>query len=142
MLSEIRTLLRRARSLSDEDRAALEAYRSAVNATLTRVPQIQRSWQELNEVEHEDARLANTASVRRWELVRLASELESVRPPKPAAEVHQDLVAAVSDAARACRLLANGHRFHKSHVTCDGHVLLLEAVDGVEGVRRALDALG
>jgi hypothetical protein len=42
--------------------------------------------------------------------------------------------------ARACQLLANGYRFHKSEAICDGQALLVEAVQDLEGLVRVAES--
>jgi hypothetical protein len=42
--------------------------------------------------------------------------------------MHRDVQNALVGAARACQLLANGYRFHKSEAVCDGQALLVETV--------------
>ena len=40
-------------------------------------------------------------------------------------------VSRVVGCARACQLLANGYRFHKSEAVCDGQALLVETVSDI-----------
>ena len=58
-------------------------------------------------------------------MARDANELE---PPRSLSGVHRDVQNAVVGCARACQLLANGYRFHKSEAVCDGQALLVETV--------------
>ena len=60
--------------------------------------------------------------------MRLAQEVEALDPPRSLAGVHRDVQNAVINAARACQLLANGYRFHKSEAVCDGQALLVDTV--------------
>jgi hypothetical protein len=48
------------------------------------------------------------------------------------AGVHRDVLNAVVGAARACQLLANGYRSHKSEAVCDGQALLVETVNEID----------
>jgi len=41
---------------------------------------------------------------------------------------------AVLGSARACQLLANGYRGHKSDAVCDGQALLLESVADINAL--------
>jgi hypothetical protein len=88
-------------------------------------------WGSLREVEPDNARLANAAAVNRWELMRLAREIEQLEAPRSLANIHRDVHNAVVGSARACQLLANGYRFHKSEAVCDGQALLVETVSDV-----------
>ena len=85
-------------------------------------------WIALREVEPDYARLANAAAVNRWELMRMARDAHQLEPPRSLANVHRDVQNAVVGCARACQLLANGYRFHKSEAVCDGQALLVETV--------------
>jgi hypothetical protein len=46
--------------------------------------------------------------------------------------VHRDVQNALIGSARACQLLANGYRFHKSEAVCDGQALLVETVRDID----------
>jgi hypothetical protein len=85
-------------------------------------------WGVMREIEPDNARLANAAAVNRWELMRLAEELEHFEPPRSMINVQRDVQSVIVGAARACQLLANGYRFHKSEAVCDGQALLVETV--------------
>ncbi len=135
------TLLRRLRPPSAEDLAALSRYLAHVREPLARVRANHDGWMDLREYEHELERLANTAAVNRWELLRLAEQLTHVEPPKLAATAHRATLDALAEAARACQLLANGHRFHKSEAACDGQVQLAESVATIERQQRTLDEI-
>jgi hypothetical protein len=89
-------------------------------------------WVAVREVETDNSRLANTAAVNRWELMRLVREVDSLEPPRSLAGVHRDVLNAVVGAARACQLLANGYRSHKSEAVCDGQALLVETVNEID----------
>jgi hypothetical protein len=96
-----------------------------IAARLTRVFD---EWVAMREIEPDNARLANSAAVNRWELMRLARQAEELEPPRSLINVQRDVQNAVVGAARACQLLANGYRFHKSEAVCDGQALLVETV--------------
>src|SRR6266511_1047746 len=66
-----------------------------------------RCWVALREIEPDYARLANTAAVNRWELMRLAKQTERLQPPRIVGGTHRHILAAVTSSARACQLLAN-----------------------------------
>ena len=88
-------------------------------------------WGTLREVEPDNARLANAAAVNRWELMRLARDMDQLEPPRSQSNLHREIQNAVVGCARACQRLANGYRFHKSEAVCDGQALLVETVDDV-----------
>jgi len=95
-------------------------------------------WGALREVEADNARLANAAAVNRWELMRLAHDVEQLEPPRSLVNLHRDVHNAVIGCARACQLLANGYRFHKSEAVCDGQALLVETVDDIADLRTLI----
>jgi hypothetical protein len=97
-------------------------------------------WVAMREVEPDNARLANASAVNRWELMRLAKQTERLRPPRSMNGLHRDVQAAVEASARACQLLANGYRFHKSEAVCDGQALLVETVDDLDALLRHVEA--
>jgi hypothetical protein len=119
--------LRRA-SNTDEDQRAQRIYRSEVEDIVTRVHEMFDGWLRLREYESDNFELANAASVNRWELMRLVKLTERLNPPRSLNTAHRDLQNAVVGAARACQLLANGYRSHKSEAVCDGQALLVETV--------------
>ncbi len=86
-------------------------------------------WVAQREIEPDYARLANTAAVNRWELMRLRKRAERLHAPRGLQRAHEDLLTAVTASARACQLLANGYRFHKSEAICDGQALFVETLD-------------
>jgi hypothetical protein len=131
-------LLRRFRSPNDDDLRSARVYRAHVQEVIGRVRATCESWAGLREVEPDNARLANTAAVNRWELLRLADEIERLRAPRLVGGLHRELAAALADAARACQLLATGYRSHKSEAVCDGQALLVESAAAVEHVEQAL----
>jgi len=91
-----------------------------------------QDWVALREIEPDYTRLANAAAVNRWELMRMAREAESLEAPRSLASVHREVQNTVIGSARACQLLANGYRFHKSEAVCDGQALLLETVSDID----------
>jgi hypothetical protein len=123
----------------DEQRQHRE-YCAHVQAVNDRLRSIFDAWAVMREVESDYARLANTSAVNRWELLRLAKQSERVRPPRALGDVHRDVALAVTSSARACQLLANGYRFHKSEAICDGQALLVEAVQDLEGLVRQAES--
>ncbi len=134
------SLIRRIRPLPAAEAEALVTYRDAVAPLVERVVGIRDEWLEAAGGQPVDEQIANTASVRRWELARLASQLAEVAPTVVAASAHQQLRQAVEDAARGCQLLATGARSHKSEAICDGQVLLVKAAESVERVLLEIDA--
>src|SRR5438067_2802827 len=119
--------LLRPQSLAQEQRAQ-GLYRARAQQIASQLRTVFDDWLALREVEPEYAQLANVAAVRRWELLRLARDTEYLNPPRSLAGIHRDLHNALIGSARACQLLANGYRFHKSDAVCDGQALLVETV--------------
>jgi hypothetical protein len=111
-----------------QEQRTQRAYSAEVEQLAERLRQIFDDWVALREIEPDNARLANAAAVNRWELMRLAKRSESLEPPRPLASTKRDIHEAVLASARACQLLANGYRFHKSEAVCDGQALLVETV--------------
>jgi len=118
--------LLRPRSLQEQREQRL--YRAHAQQIAGRMRAVFDAWVAIRELEPDNGRLANTAAVNRWELMRLAQEVETLDPPRSLAGVHRDVQNAVISAARACQLLANGYRFHKSEAVCDGQALLVDTV--------------
>lgn len=121
--------LRRPHTLEQE--RAERMYAAEVREVLERIRQTYDDWAALREVELDNARLANAAAVHRWALMRLAARVNELSPPRSLTTVQRDLYGAVLTCARACQLLANGYRFHKSEAVCDGQALLVETVEAV-----------
>ena len=117
---------------------AQQAYRTQVQQIASRVTATFDDWVRMREIEPDNMRLANAAAVNRWELMRLASEAESLEPPRKLTSVHRDVQEAVISAARACQLLANGYRFYKSEAVCDGQALLVETVQDITALAAQL----
>jgi hypothetical protein len=116
--------LRRPQSLQEQH--AQRVYSAEVQQVAARLRQVFDDWVAMREIEPDNARLANAAAVNRWELMRLAKHTELLEPPRPLLSVHRDVHNAVLASARACQLLANGYRFHKSEAVCDGQAMLVE----------------
>jgi hypothetical protein len=91
-------------------------------------------WLSLREIESDNGELANAAAVNRWALMRLARSAEMLEPPRSWAGIHRDVHTAVLGSARACQLLANGYRGHKSEAVCDGQALLLDSVADINAL--------
>jgi hypothetical protein len=123
----------------DEQRQHRE-YSDHLQTVCGRVRGMFDAWVAMREVEGDYARLANASAVNRWELMRLAKESERVHPPRALTDVHRDASQSVIASARACQLLANGYRFHKSEAICDGQALLVEAVQDLEGLVRVAES--
>jgi hypothetical protein len=114
-------------------------YRAHVQAIGERVREIFDAWAAQREIERDYARLANSAAVHRWELMRLGKRAERLHPPRIFNRAHTDLEAVVTDCARACQLLANGYRFHKSEAICDGQALFLDTLQELDTLVRAVE---
>ena len=121
------------------DAHVLGAYRVRVLAAADHVRRACEAWDGLRQIEPDNARLANTAAVNRWELVRLLRQLERVHVPSMLTRLHNQLAEALNDAARAWQLLANGYRSHKSQAVCDGQALLVEAAAAVQVLSQELE---
>ncbi|MDQ6672160.1 MAG: hypothetical protein M3069_15690 [Chloroflexota bacterium] len=120
-----------------EQRAQL-AYRAEVEQIARRMSTALDDWVRMREIEPDHVRLANTAAVNRWELMRLASQAELLEAPRKLASVHRDVHDCIGAAARACQLLANGYRFYKSEAVCDGQALLVETVQNISALAAQL----
>jgi hypothetical protein len=125
------TFLQLLRPQSLQEQRAQRLYTIQVKLTADRVQAIFDDWNSLREIEPDNARLANAAAVNRWELMRLAKEVERFTPPRPLGGMQREVHSAVVASARACQLLANGYRFHKSEAVCDGQALLVESLQQV-----------
>jgi hypothetical protein len=124
----------------DRDHTA-RVYRAHVDAVCQRVREIFDGWVTQREVEPDYARLANAAAVNRWELMRLKKRADRLHPPRTLNRAHDDLLTAVTASARACQLLANGYRFHKSEAICDGQALFVETIDELDALQRDVAVL-
>ncbi|GAC1329184.1 MAG: hypothetical protein NVSMB2_28300 [Chloroflexota bacterium] len=121
--------LRRPQTL--EDQRAAHTYSGHVREAVLRVREMFARWVELREVEPDNARLANAAAVNRWDTMRLASHVQELAAPRSMTNAHRNLHMHILNCARACQLLANGYRFHKSEAVCDGQALLVESADAL-----------
>jgi hypothetical protein len=133
------SLLQSFRSQSLHERDARQAYAAEVQAVSERLRQLLDDWVAMREVEPDNSRLANVAAVNRWELMRLAQEVEANTPPRGLGGVHRELFERAVDAARACQLLANGYRSHKSEAICDGQALFLDTVAALERLAKQIE---
>lgn len=126
------------RPTSIQEQHAQRAYRAEVDRIGERVQAIFNDWLSLREIESDNAELANAAAVSRWELMRLARSAEQLDSPRSWTSIHRDFYNAVLGSARACQLLANGYRGHKSEAVCDGQALLVESVAGISALLAQL----
>ncbi len=129
--------LLRPQSLDQQHRAGV--YRAHVQVIAQHVREIFEEWVAQREIEPDYGRLANTSAVNRWELLRLRKRCERLRPPRALGRAHDDLLTAVTASARACQLLANGYRSHKSEAICDGQALLVETMDELSALLRDVE---
>jgi hypothetical protein len=134
------TFLQLLRPQTLQEQRAKRLYLAQVQQTADRVRAIFDDWGALREVEPDNARLANAAAVSRWELMRMARDVDQLEPPRSLSNVHRDVQNAVVGCARACQLLANGYRFHKSEAVCDGQALLVETVDDIADLLTQIQA--
>jgi hypothetical protein len=132
------TFLQSLRPTSLEEQRAKRTYRADVEQLASRVQAIYDDWLSLREHESDNFELANAAAVHRWELMRLAKSLEELSAPRSWSGVHRDVQNAVAGTARACQLLANGYRGHKSVAVCDGQALFVESVADLSALRDQL----
>jgi hypothetical protein len=133
------TFLQLIRPTSTDERRAQRLFRGQAQQFSERVHAVFDAWGAVREIEGDYARLANAAAVNRWELMRLAHEAEQLAAPRAMAGAHRDLCEALTNAARACQLLANGYRFHKSEAVCDGQALLVDTLATLDRVVAHLD---
>lgn len=124
-------LLHLRRPQTVEDQRAEHAYAGHVREAVLHIREIFTQWVELREVEPDNARLANAAAVNRWDMMRLASHVQELAAPRSMTTAHRHLHAHILNCARACQLLANGYRFHKSEAVCDGQALLVDSADAL-----------
>jgi hypothetical protein len=122
------TFLQLLRPPSLEEQRAQRLYRAEAERISNRLRVIFDNWLSLREVESDNFQLANAAAVYRWEVMRIVKETERLEPSRSMSAMHRDVQNALVGAARACQLLANGYRFHKSEAVCDGQALLVETV--------------
>jgi hypothetical protein len=132
------TFLHLLRPTSATEQRAQRAYCTEVQQVANRVRTIFDEWLALREVESDNTVLANAAAVSRWELMRLARTAEDVEPPRSLSGLHRDLHNAILGSARACQLLANGYRVHKSEAVCDGQALLIDTIGDITALVEQL----
>jgi len=133
------TFLQLLRPQTLQEQRAIRGYRAQVQQMADRLQAIFDEWGALREVEPDYARLANAAAVNRWELMRMARDADQLDPPRSLSNVHRDVQNAVVGCARACQLLANGYRFHKSEAVCDGQALLIDTLPALDGLVQAVE---
>lgn len=127
------------RPVSAEQLAALDRYRTTVANVARQAQGMRQEWLALAQIESDAERLANAAAVNRWRLARLGERLRQEAAPRLGCGADRAVQRALSSAARAFQLLANGYRFHKSDAVCDGQTLLVECVDQLTAASRRLD---
>ena len=132
------TFLQLLRPQTLQEQRTQRAYHAEVQRIASRMQTAFDSWVHLREIEPDHARLANAAAVTRWELMRVAKHAEDLDPPRSLIKLHRDVHNAVLACARACQLLANGYRFHKSEAVCDGQALLIETVQHINDLVEQL----
>jgi hypothetical protein len=132
------TFLQLLRPQSIQEQRAQRLYTAQVQQLAARLRAIFDEWGTMREIEPDNTRLANTAAVNRWELMRLAKEAERFEPPRALVNVQRDVHSAMLGSARACQLLANGYRFYKSEAVCDGQALLVETVQDMNDLLEQL----
>jgi hypothetical protein len=132
------TFLQLIRPHTLQDQRAQRIYSAEVQQVAARLRQVFDDWVALREVEPDNARLANAAAVYRWELMRLARHIEELDPPRSLAGIQRGVHNAVLSSARACQLLANGYRFHKSEAVCDGQAGLVKTVQDMSSLLTQL----
>lgn len=135
----IATFLQLLRPQSLEDQRALRVYRAHVQTAHEQLHQVFDAWVALREIEPDYVKLANAAAVNRWELMRLAKQIERLQAPRQLSGTQRRVFSAVTSAARACQLLANGYRFHKSEAICDGQALLVESAAELDELLLQID---
>ncbi|MBV8716802.1 MAG: hypothetical protein JO020_05640 [Chloroflexi bacterium] len=136
------TFLQLLRPTSIEQQRAQRAYRAEVQQIASRMQTIFEDWLSLREIESDNFELANAAAVSRWELMRLARSAEELEAPRSCAAIHRDVHNAVVGSARACQLLANGYRGHKSEAVCDGQALFLDTLADINALLDQLQMRG
>ncbi len=137
----LESLLRRFRRPSLEELEAVREYQRLSDSLIQRVQAMHDEWYTLSEVAAEKPRLANVASVNRWEVVRVGEQVDELSVPTLAGGAHRRVVSALKDSARAYQLLATGHRYHKSEAVCDGQTLLSESLDALLAARRQIEGV-
>jgi hypothetical protein len=128
------------RPTTSEERRQQRLFRAHARDAAARLRGLFEAWEALREIEPDYSRLANAAAVNRWELMRLAHDTQQLQTPRAMAGAHRELHTALGDAARACQLLANGYRFHKSEAVCDGQALLVDTLAALDRLVAQLGA--
>jgi hypothetical protein len=128
------TFLQLLRPTSLQEQRAQRVYRAEVQRFAKQLQTVFDDWLSLREIESDNFALANAAAVSRWELMRLAGRAEELVPPRSWASIHRDVHNAVLGSARACQLLANGYRNHKSEAVCDGQALLMDSLADINAL--------
>jgi hypothetical protein len=139
MRTPLSSLLSRVLPQSQTHQQAERSYREQVISVARRVRAVFEAWADMRQMEPDYALLANGAAVQRWELMRLAHEVEAYTPPRGLGGVQRELLERAVDAARACQLLANGYRSHKSEAICDGQALFVDTVASLERLAKQMD---
>jgi hypothetical protein len=139
MRTPLTSLLGRMRPQSDSRQQLERAYREQVVRVAQRVRAVFEAWADMRQIEPDYALLANAAAVQRWELMRLAQEVEAYSPPRGFSGAQRDLLERTVEAARACQLLANGYRSHKSEAICDGQALFVDTLASLERMAKQMD---
>ena len=121
-----------------EARRAERLFRAEALRIARQLRSILDRWASVREIEPDNDRLANAAAVNRWELLRLAQDAEQLQAPRPWAATSRELREALTSSARACQLLANGYRSHKSEAVCDGQALLLDTLVSLDRLHQQL----
>jgi hypothetical protein len=134
------TFLQLLRPHSLEEQRAQQLYRDQAQQFAIRLQRLFDEWLALREYESDNVQLANAAAVNRWEVMRMLKDSERQEPPRSLSATHRDIQNALVGAARACQLLANGYRFHKSEAVCDGQALLVETLADISELVAQLQA--
>jgi hypothetical protein len=132
------TFLQLLRPQSLQEQRARRVFVAEVGQAAEQLRHVFDDWGAMREVEPDEMRLANAAAVNRWELMRVAKHVEELDPPRSLGSTQRDVHNALIGAARACQLLANGYRFHKSEAVCDGQALLVETLDDMNDLLSQL----
>ena len=121
----------------------LASYAAAVRPAVVRAERLYEQWFETAALLDDNAKLANSAAIHRWELATMGQALERVTPPAALARPHAEVVAALVMGSRAAQLLSNGSRFHSASAVCDGQTLLESSrkrrLAAAARIRRALE---
>jgi hypothetical protein len=105
----------------------LGPYAAIVNPSFDRAEQLYQEWYARSGRFEEPERLANSASVHRWEAARIADALADIDPPRVVRRAHDEAIEAMIVASRAAQRLGAGARFHNAKALCEGQILLEES---------------